>query len=83
MYTAPPDKNKSLKKDVFKAKERELVFDIDMDEYNEIRTCCKGKSIAAVGSGALGGGGAAARVPHLVVGHVLVYLFYYILYYII
>lgn len=29
----------------FSAVERELIFDIDMDAYDEVRTCCKGANV--------------------------------------
>ena len=46
VYSAPPSMNKTLKGGgKFVAMERELVFDIDMDEYNEIRTCCSAKTV--------------------------------------
>lgn len=45
VYTAKPKDRKTVQKSVFKPVSRELVFDIDMTDYDAIRTCCKGKGI--------------------------------------
>nr|XP_022908428.1 DNA primase small subunit [Onthophagus taurus] len=43
VYTQPPKFRKRF--NVYIPKERELVFDIDMTDYDDIRTCCKGANV--------------------------------------
>lgn len=45
VFTASPKEHANIKPELFKTVERELVFDIDMTDYDDIRTCCKGASI--------------------------------------
>lgn len=45
VYNARPRDRKTLAPGVLKPMLRELVFDIDMTDYDEIRTCCSGKEI--------------------------------------
>ncbi|KAI8325284.1 prim-pol domain-containing protein [Martensiomyces pterosporus] len=47
IFTAQPKHAKSLQPGVFKPASKELVFDIDMTDYDEIRTCCQGGSICS------------------------------------
>ncbi|TIA91136.1 hypothetical protein E3P99_01208 [Wallemia hederae] len=45
VYTARPRDKKTVAPSAFKTKERELVFDIDMTDYDDIRICAECKDI--------------------------------------
>ncbi|GAA5851372.1 hypothetical protein JCM8547_004222 [Rhodosporidiobolus lusitaniae] len=44
-YSGRPNARKALMKSAFRPLTRELVFDIDMTDYDSIRTCCKDKAM--------------------------------------
>eukprot|EP01137_Pigoraptor_chileana_P000171 Opistho-2@35874 len=44
-YNVKPKNHKTIKSTEFVPQERELVFDIDMTDYDEVRTCCTGADI--------------------------------------
>jgi DNA primase small subunit len=45
VFTGCPKDHNTIKPELFTTKERELVFDIDMTDYDDIRTCCTGANI--------------------------------------
>ncbi|TFY69581.1 hypothetical protein EVG20_g3098 [Dentipellis fragilis] len=45
VYTARPRDKKTIRPGAFQPIQRELVFDIDMTDYDSIRTCCSGADI--------------------------------------
>ncbi|KAJ6497848.1 hypothetical protein C8R45DRAFT_142111 [Mycena sanguinolenta] len=45
VYTSRPRDRKTARKEAFSPKQRELVFDIDMTDYDPIRTCCSDADI--------------------------------------
>ncbi|KAJ2159288.1 p48 polypeptide of DNA primase [Coemansia sp. RSA 552] len=45
IFTAPPRQAKTLQPGAFRPVAKELVFDIDMTDYDEVRTCCQGGQV--------------------------------------
>ncbi|KAK7045734.1 p48 polypeptide of DNA primase [Paramarasmius palmivorus] len=45
VYSAKPKDKKTVRPGAFKPSQRELVFDIDMTDYDPIRTCCSDAGI--------------------------------------
>lgn len=45
VYNAKPKAKKTLQAGAFVPMERELVFDIDMTDYDDVRKCCSGAAI--------------------------------------
>ncbi|CCF60458.1 hypothetical protein KAFR_0K01020 [Kazachstania africana CBS 2517] len=45
IYNKPPKERDSILKSELKPLEKELIFDIDMDDYDLFRTCCSGAMV--------------------------------------
>ncbi|KAJ8019881.1 DNA primase small subunit [Holothuria leucospilota] len=47
VFSHKPKDHKTVKPTAFQALEKELVFDIDMTDYDDVRSCCQGADICA------------------------------------
>lgn len=47
VYSHRPKDHKTIKSSAFQAQEKELVFDIDMTDYDDVRSCCSGADICS------------------------------------
>ena len=45
VYNMPPKNHSSVDPGSFRPEQKELVFDIDMTDYDDVRTCCEGAAI--------------------------------------
>ena len=45
VYNLPPDRHNATDKKAFVPTQKEMVFDIDMNDYDDVRTCCTGAKV--------------------------------------
>ena len=45
VYNIPPERHNASDKKAFVPTHKEMVFDIDMNDYDDVRTCCKGANV--------------------------------------
>ena len=45
MYNIPPDRHNASDKRAFVPTHKEMVFDIDMNDYDDVRSCCTSANV--------------------------------------
>ena len=45
VYNIPPDRHNASEKRAFVPNQKEMVFDIDMNDYDDVRSCCTGANV--------------------------------------
>ena len=45
VYNIPPDRHNASDKRAFVPTQKEMVFDIDMNDYDDVRVCCTGANV--------------------------------------
>jgi DNA primase small subunit len=45
VYNIPPDRHNASDKRAFVPTQKEMVFDIDMNDYDDVRSCCTGANV--------------------------------------